>query len=78
MYISKPVWSHVVVLSAWTLKKTHIVSCQEASSQITNICMQGSPHQLIFPFQTITDCIRYIICVFCYSFKSQMNILASY
>ena len=28
--------------------------------------------------QTIPDCIRYITCVFCYNFKSQSNILASY
>ena len=28
--------------------------------------------------QTIPDCIRYIIGVFCYNFKSQTNILASY
>ena len=27
--------------------------------------------------QTIPDCIRYIIGVFCYNFKSQTNILAS-
>ena len=27
--------------------------------------------------QTIPDCIRYIIGIFCYSFKSQTNILAS-
>ena len=27
---------------------------------------------------TIPDCIRYIIGVFCYNFKSQTNILASY
>ena len=30
------------------------------------------------PSQTIPDCIRYIIGVFCYNFKSQTNILASY
>ena len=27
--------------------------------------------------QTIPDCVRYIIGVFCYNFKSQTNILAS-
>ena len=36
------------------------------------------PQQLSFSSQTIPDCIRYIIGVFCYNFKSQMNILASY
>ena len=40
----KPVWSHVLALSA---------------------------------LSTMPDCIRYIIGVFCYSFKSQTNILAS-
>ena len=37
--MTKPVWAHVFVFSAWTLKKTHIVSCQEAGAQISNICM---------------------------------------
>ena len=41
MYMTKPVWSHVSALSAWTLKKAHIVSCKEASAQITKICIQG-------------------------------------
>ena len=40
LYMTKPLWSHVLALSAWTLKKAHIVSYQEASFQITNICMQ--------------------------------------
>ena len=43
--MNKPVWSHVLALSA---------------------------------LSTIPDCIRYIIGVFCYNFKSQTNILASY
>ena len=30
------------------------------------------------PSQTILDCIRYIIGVFCCNFKSQTNILAPY
>ena len=47
LYITKTVWSHVLALSAWTLKKAHIVSCQKASAQITNICMQG---------KFLTDC----------------------
>ena len=33
-------------------------------------------HQLSFHSQIIPDCIRYIIGVFCYNFKSQTNILA--
>ena len=45
IYMTKPVWSHVLASSA---------------------------------LPSIPDSIRYIIGVFCYSFKSQMNILASY
>ena len=56
--MTKPVWSHVLTLSDWTLKIAHIITYQEA--------------------QTIPDCIRYIIGVFCYNFKSQTNILVSY
>ena len=41
LYITKPVWSLVLALSAMTLKKAHIASCQKASAQITNFCMQG-------------------------------------
>ena len=52
--MTKPVWSHVLALSAWT------------------------SHQLAFTFQTIPDCTRYIIGVFCCNFKSQTNILALY
>ena len=36
------------------------------------------PHQLSFPTQTIPDCARHTIGVFCYNFKPQTNILASY
>ena len=67
--MTKPVWSHVLALSAWTLKKSLIISYQE-TRQIY--------HQQAFTFQTIPDCTRYIIGVFWYNFKSQMNILASY
>ena len=56
--MTKPVWSHVLALNAWTLKIAHIINYWEA--------------------QPIPDCIMYIIGVFCYNFKSQMNILASY
>ena len=34
--------------------------------------------QLSFPFQTIPDCIKYIIGVCCYNFNSHTNILALY
>ena len=43
--MTKPVWSHVLALSALPITP---------------------------------DCIRYIIGVFCYNFKSQTKILASY
>ena len=36
------------------------------------------PHQMSFNSKTIPDCIGYIIGVFCYNFKSQTSILASY
>ena len=42
IYITKSVSSHVLALSPRTLNKAHTVSCQEASAQITNICMQGN------------------------------------
>ena len=70
-YILLSLWSPVLGLSAWTLKKAHIVSCQEASEQITNICMQKFLTNWTLPPKTIPDCIRYIIGVFCYNFKSQ-------
>ena len=47
--MTKPVWSHVLALSAWTLKIAHIINYQEA--------------------QTMPDCIRYIIGVFCKKLK---------
>ena len=39
--MTNPVWSHVLALNAWTLKKAHIISYQETSVQITNFYMQG-------------------------------------
>ena len=30
MTMTKPIRSHALALSAWTLKKAHIISCQEA------------------------------------------------
>ena len=40
-FTNSSVWSHVLALSAWTLKEAHIVSCQDVCAQITNIYMQG-------------------------------------
>ena len=66
--MTQPVWSYVLGL---TLKKAHRVRLQiSACKQI--------PHTLsIFYSKTIPDCIRYIIGVFCYNFKSH-NFLALY
>ena len=70
--MTNPVWSYVLALSAWTSKKAHmlVVACQESRLQIS-ACKA-------IPSQTIPDCIRSVIGVFCYNFKSQRNILASY
>ena len=54
--MTKCVWSHVLALSAWTLNKALIISYQET---------RHISHQPAFTFQTIPDCIRYIIGVFC-------------
>ena len=70
-----PVWSHVLVLNAWTLKKAHIISC--LSRDYKYLHAKKIPHKLSFSSRTIPDCIRYIIGVFCYNFKSQRKILAS-
>ena len=77
--MTKPVWSHVLALSAWTFKKAHIVSLPGSlSPDYKYLHARQIPNQLSFPSQTIPDCIKYIIGVFCYNFKSQTNILASY
>ena len=39
--MTNPDWSHALALNAWTLKTAYIISCQEASAQITNTYMQG-------------------------------------
>ena len=67
--MTKPVWSHVLAL---TLKKAHSVRLQISA------CKANSSHTELLLQKTIPDCIRYIIGVFFYNFKSQMNILASY
>ena len=41
IYITKPVWSHVFGLEPMDFKKAQVVSCLEASAQITTICMLG-------------------------------------
>ena len=39
--MTKTVGSHALALSAWALKKAHIVSYQETRAQIAKICMQS-------------------------------------
>ena len=71
----KPVWSHVLALSVWALKKAHTVKLLESMSpDYKNLHARQISHQPSFPSEAIPDCIRYIIGVFCYNFKSQTNI----
>ena len=77
--MTKPVWSHGI--ESLEFEESSIFYCQlpeSLSPDYKYLHVRQIPHQLCFPSQTIPDCIRYIIGVFCYNFKSQMNILASY
>ena len=56
---SKPVWSHVLALSAWTLKK--LIYSGSLSPDHKYLHERQIPHQLSSPFQTKPNCIRYII-----------------
>ena len=76
--MTKPVWSHVLALSAWTLKKAHNQFPKNLNADFESLHARQITRQLSFPSQTVPDCIRYIIGVFCYNFKSQTNTLASY
>ena len=74
--MTKPVWSHVLAL---TVKIAHRVSLPgNLSPDYNDLHVSQISHTLSFYSKTIADCIRYIIGVFCYNFKSQMNIFASY
>ena len=69
--------SHVLAFSAWTFEEKSYSQLQRSlRSDYEYLHVRQIPPQLNFPSQTIPDCIRYIIGVFCYNFKSQMNILA--
>ena len=76
--MTQPVWAHVLELSARSLKKAcnYIQLPESQSADYKYLHASQIPHQLRFPSQTIPDCMRYIIGVFCYHFKSQTNILA--
>ena len=63
--MTKPVWSHVLILRAWTLSKAFIISYQKTSQ----------PHQPTFTFQTIPDSTRYIIGAFCCNLNHRQTFL---
>ena len=58
--MTKPVWSHVLALSAWTLKSSYNRLPESLSPDYKYLHVRQIPHQLNFPSQTIPDCIRYI------------------
>ena len=61
-----------------TLKKVHNNQLPGSlSPDYKYLHARQIPPNLNFPSQTTPNCIRYIIGVFCYNFKSQTNILAS-
>ena len=72
----KTIWSHVLAFfSAWTLKKAYIARPGNLSSD-SKICMQGKfLKKLSFSYQTIPDCIRYIIGVFAITLKNRRTFL---
>ena len=77
--MTKPVWSYVLSLIAFDFEES---SYNQFPGSLSPDCKylhaRQIPHQLSFPSQTIPVYIRYVIGVFCYNFKSQTNILASY
>ena len=77
--MTNPVWSHVLALSECTLKKSSYNQLSGSlSPDYKYLHARKISNQLSFPSQTISDCIRYIIGVFCYNFKSQTNMVVSY
>ena len=74
--MTKSVWFHVSALSAWNIKKAHKVSCQELSLDYKYLHASQIPHNK--DFLPNHSCLRYFIGVFCYNFKSQTKIIASY
>ena len=55
---------YVLVLNAWHLKKAHMSIARNLSPDYKYLHARQIAYQLIFPSQTIPDCIRYIIGVF--------------
>ena len=77
--MTKPVWSHILALNGWTMIKTHYQLPGSLSPDYKYLQARQISHLLLnFPSQTIPDCIQHIIGVFCYNFKLEKNILASY
>ena len=66
--MTKPVWSHVLFLSAWTLRKAHIYSQLPGSlsqgEDYKYLCARQIPHQPSLAFQTIPDCINMLLVSF--------------
>ena len=76
--MTKPVWSHVLALSGWTLKgSSNNQLPKNLSPDYKYLNASQIPHNKAFP-HTIPDCIRYIIGIFCNNFKSKTNIFAPY
>ena len=71
--MTKPCWSYVFGLECLDFKESSYSQLPGSLSPDYKY-LHAVSHQLSFPSQTISDCIRYIIGVF----ESQTNILASY
>ena len=66
--MTKPVWSHVLALSAWTLKKAYNQLPGSLGPDYKYLHGRQIPYQVKLPSQTIPDCISYVIGVFwCFS-----------
>ena len=76
--MTKPVSSHVLALMMiFVINVFRRQGCPHLGQGHGPI-VSSRQNECRVPSQTIPDCKRYIIGVFCYNFKSQTNILASY
>ena len=66
---------NILALRLWTEKSSYSQLPGSASPDFKYLHARQIAHQLSFHSLTIPDCIRYIIRVFCYNFKSQTKIL---
>ena len=80
--MTKPVWSHFPLEGLDFEECSYSQLPLSLSPDYKYLHARQIPCQLSLPkptaSQTIPDYIRYTIGVFCYNFKSQTNILASY